>query len=217
MTCIALLRCRDMSHRLAAGVHTIVTGGAGPCGDTSVIEYREHPCCGGMATIASIGSHWMIRWFTGCNRVVVTTDASALHLCVINGCRGLPCRCVMAVLTQYSARDVRCILAGSRHAIVAIGTVVDDAGVTELCRYPRGGSVASFTGIVSGYNMSIRLAGCFRSIVAIKTVGGDAGVIKRRGRPRRSVMTQRAIQCGCNMAGGLSQCLYAVVTTGTGS
>ena len=84
---------------------------------------------------------WLAR-LPGRGRAVVAGGAAAEYLGVIDAGRRLPGGGRMAGLAAAAALDVRGVLAGGLHAVVAAHAVAGDAGVVEARGLPGGRGMA---------------------------------------------------------------------------
>jgi hypothetical protein len=124
--------------RFTGGTHAVVTSSASASLHTGVIEPRRCPCRCCVTVLASIVTLNMRCGFTGCRSAVVTGEARADDLCMIDRrlCR-LPYSCRMTSFAHGRACDVARVLAGRLRTVVASRTPRHDASVTERCRSPR--------------------------------------------------------------------------------
>ena len=113
----------------------------------AVIEVGRHPAVGGVAQIAGVVAGDVVRRLAGGGGAVVTTEAGADHVIVIDPDHRHPGGVAMAVLAHIVGRNVGRILAGGGGAVVAAGAVGRGAGVIEGRRYPGVGGVAQIAGV----------------------------------------------------------------------
>jgi len=84
----------------------------------------------------------------------------------------------MAVIAIIAARNMCCMLAGGRDAVVARAAGTDDLGMVNGKNGPKHVGVVAVLADVCGLNVRRALAGCLDTVVAINTVAGNVYMIE---------------------------------------
>ena len=136
-----------------------------------------------MAVFANVAGPDVVEGLAGCVCAVVTAEAVAGNVCMIEGRRQPRYRC-MAVVTIITAGNVRLTLA-QRDRIVVTGYAgtYDLRMIDAIRRRPEDVIVAVLADI-TGQDMVEGLAGRFRAIVTTDAIARDIGMIKIRRDPR---------------------------------
>ena len=172
-----------------------------------VAEDGRCPAVGGVAHVALFRRRQMQVRFGGCTaarRMTAIAVAGAAR--VVNPGTADKGRGGMAEVAIQAGRDVRrhCIRhAGGRVAVVTGSTIIDDAGMVEVCRDKAGRGMTD-SAILVGRNVIGRFGRGKACVVARGAVIDDAGVIET-GRPESGcLMAVHAIAVGRNVAGVLT-------------
>jgi len=127
----------DMSRALAGRIDTVMAADT-IAGNVHMVEVRGDPGVRRMAVVAGVAALDMGRMLPGSHGAVVARAASPDNLCVVDGVRRRPDHVVVAILAEVARVDVGGRLARCFDAVMATRTIVDDAGVIEVGREPRG-------------------------------------------------------------------------------
>lgn len=154
----------------------------------------------------------VIDWLTGGSGAVMAGGASAQHLRVINLRSRFPDTGGMTRLADIAGLNVRCILAGSVHAVV---TSRATAGYTRVIKARRTPSQGAMTG--AAFAARVHMGGCFasgyRTVVTRRTGADDLRMIHLHDRlPRGRGMTGLAGIAAGDMPDVLAGRLIAVMT-----
>ena len=130
----------------------------------AMIKGRISKRAGVVAILASIAALDMIRCFARCRAAVMTADAGALNLIVINLCDGGPVTRYVAGFTDITGGDVVAIFTRCCAAIMTGDTITGNAAVIKDRIGPAVYIVAILTGITAR-NMVGRFAGGNTAVV----------------------------------------------------
>lgn len=131
----------------------------------------------------------MIDRLAGSSRTVVARRTGTEHLRVIHLRDWLPHTGGMTCLTGTAGLNVRHVLAGGIHAVVATGTTAAHTGMIKTCRTP-GQRTVTGAALAGCAHMGRRFAGGDRTVVARGTSTDDLRVIHlARWLPQSCAMT----------------------------
>lgn len=170
----------NMRGVLAGCIRAVVAIDAG-IRDVGVIEVRGEPADGGMAVVAIFTACDMGRRLASGRHAIVAGTAGADDLHVIDGKRRCPDVRVMAVLTDVSGGNVRCVLARRFNAVVAADAVASDVDMVEVRRQPAGRRMA-VVALIATRDMRRMFSGRGDTVVAGATGSEDLCVINRDDR-----------------------------------
>lgn len=142
--------------------HTVV-------GDVDVIEVCRDPSVRRVAVVAVVAACDMCRVLALGGHAVMTREACADDLGVVDGIGRRKRHHVVAILANVGRIEVRSILADGLHAVMAAEAIARDGGVVEVRRCPRGRYMA-VVAIVTAGDMRRMFTRCRNAVVA-----GDAG------------------------------------------
>jgi hypothetical protein len=146
---------------------------------------------------------------------VVTAIADTDDIGMIDPDHRYPGGIAMAILADIGGVDMAAVLTRCRGAVMAAETVVGDAAVVEVGRYPATGGVAQITGVVARHVVR-RLTGRGGAVVAAVTAADDIGVVDPDHRyPGGVAMTILTHIGGLDMRRILTDCCRTVMTAGT--
>lgn len=87
-----------------------------------------------MAVVARVTTRNMGWVLTRCRHTIVTGAAAAYHLRMVDCIHRYEGTCVVTILTHSGGLNVRRVLASGVGTIVAIPTIINDIGMTEIRR-----------------------------------------------------------------------------------
>ena len=118
---------------LSGGRRAVMAAGATGC-NAGMIESSRHPGTGGMAGLAIVTTLNMDAMLAGSRGAVVTTEAGALHLVMVNLGNRNPAICCMTVRATVTAGYMPRMFTLCRDAVMATETAAGDLRVID----PRG-------------------------------------------------------------------------------
>ena len=133
-----------------------------------MVEVRRYPTTGGVAGLAIVAAVDMGGVLAYSRSAVMTTEAGAHDIGMIDPDHRTPGGVAMAVLADIRGRDVASVLAGGRGAVVAARTVGRGAGVVEIGRYPAIGGMTGLT-VIAAVDMRRVFTGSGGAVVAAET------------------------------------------------
>ena len=147
-------------------------------------------------------------------RAVVTGEAGADDVGVIDPCHRQPAAGAMAVLADRVGLDVVGVLAGGFGAVVTAGTIAGDVAVVEHCAAPAVGGMAVITAVGAG-DVRWMLADGGGAVVTGEAGTDDIRMIDTHNRdPAGVAVTVFADAVGLDMGGVLAGSVRAVVAAG---
>jgi len=149
--------------------------------DPVVAERRRLPRHGAVAGIALGRCREMIGILALCARAVVARRTAALHVTVIDHHDRFKRHRRMARLAHHVGRNVRRVFAGRAHAVVALRTAVNNAGVVEQRGLPCQRRV-TLIAFQRRLHVVLGLAGRDRALVAARAIAQHVRVINPRDR-----------------------------------
>ena len=87
-----------------------------------------------MTIVTGFAAGYMCRVLAARRDAVMTRSASANDLCVVNRAYRHPYIGVVAVFADICCLNMREVLTGSSHAIMAVAAVINDFGMVEVGR-----------------------------------------------------------------------------------
>ena len=120
---------------LAGGLGAVVAADA-VAADVDVIKIRGQPADGRVAVVAVVATRDMRRVLADRRYAVMAGSAGAHDLRVIDRCRRLESRSVMAIFADVARLNVCRTLAGCGRAVMAADAVTGDAAVIERSGQP---------------------------------------------------------------------------------
>ena len=166
----AHVRCLHVLYVFARGIDAVMAAEA-IVDDIHVVEIGGNPGDRRVAVITVVATTDVGRVLAHCRGTVVTGDAGADYLHVIDDVDGQPRHIVVTVFANVRRLNMADALAGSVHSVVAAEAVVDDIGVIESSRNP-GRRGVTIVAIVATVDMVGILARGNRAVVA-RTAGSQ--------------------------------------------
>ena len=175
--------------RVLADRNSIVVAGLAGTNDLGVIHrHGRLKQRGAVAIFTNVGGQYVIQIFPDRIRSIVTTDAIARDIGVIERCRN-PAVGRMTIVASVAARNVRRILAQRDGAVMAGRTGTDYVCVIHpIGRRKKYGVMAILAKII-GQNVIDILANGIRSVVTAEAIAREIGVIDVRGYPGHRYVT----------------------------
>ncbi len=126
------ITCLNVSQALACRIGTVMAATA-VAGNVRVVEIRRQPADGRVAVVAVIAARNVCRVFAGGCHAIMTGPAGPDYLCVIHREHWCPHVGRMAIFTDITGLNVRCILTGGIGAVVAGDTIASDIQMIKIC------------------------------------------------------------------------------------
>jgi len=210
VTVLAHVGRLNVRRTFARGFRAVVAVDA-VTGDVDVIEVSGQPAGGRVTVVASVAAGDVGWILAGRGKTIMAGATSTRNLRMVDSvCRRKRVG-VVTIFADGRSRNVRCVLASSISAIVAVAAISDDIDVIEIGRYPTGRRMA-VVAVIATVQVSRVFAGCRDAIMAGAAGANDLRVVnsKHRRPDVRVVAVLAHIACS-NVARGLAGCLHTVM------
>ena len=216
MALITLVISVEVSLILANRLNTIVAGRTGSKHLCMVNRHHRRKHIGRMTVFAHISGLHMCRILARCIRAVMTANAIADNVDVIE-IRRQPANGAMAIIAVVAAGDMRRVLAFSNDAVMTGATAANDLGmIDDYNGHKHRGAVTVFTD-VRRLDVCRVLADRFRTVVAVDAIGGYQAVVEGRRQPASGGMAIIAGVTACDMCRLFANCNDAVMARSAGA
>ena len=180
-----------------------------------MIELGIVPRVGVMAVVAGIAASNVGCGLTFCDRAVMTRATRAKHGIVVDSSDILEAGSCMAIFTHIRGVNVRGVLTGGVHAVMAARAVACYCTVIKLGITPRVGVMAVIASVAAS-NVGCGLAFCDRAVMTRATRAKHGVVVDPRHilecRGRVAIFADIR---GVNVRGVLTGGVHTIVTRGT--
>ena len=210
MAVLAYIGCENMGRMFAGRIGAVMAANT-VVRDVDVIEVGRGPCNGRMAIVAIVTTRDVGRVLAFSDDSVVTGEAGAYDLGMVNRVGRCEGHIVVAVLADVGRVDMRRVLAHRVGAVMAAHAVVRDVGVVKVGRYPGIRCMTIVAVIAARYVRRILTFG--RDPIVAGEAGADhLCVIHHVGRRKGHVVVAVLTDIGrIDMRRVLAHCFDAVV------
>ena len=164
-----------------------------------------------MTIVAGVAALDVRRVLAGCDRVVMTGEAGADYLGVVDDIGRCPDHVVVAVLARVGRVDVVQALACRIGTVVAADAVAGDIDVVEVCRAPPRGRMA-VVAVVAAREVRRVLATRQHAVMAGETGAEHLRMVDGGCRCVGNRVVAVLTNVGCvDVIGGLAGCIDAVM------